>query len=657
VNRLAVSLYAGWLTLLWVGIVTAGLNCFFPGLLLVVAGGISGWCFYVCSGERMRIDAASWLAIGIAVIAMGCAWPPGHVMQMQWDPAVYIQSGAVLAREGGISFDLSVFHDLPEILQELVSVTGWHQSPYSGMILNESGRVVPVFFHLFPVWVAYCFSLGGLDAALAVNIPLYGLAIMLMFALARQWFGPGWGVIAALLLAAFPAELWQSRFPTSELLAQVLLLGGWYFLDVALANSSRSRISGLLAGVSFGLAMMARFDSLLVVVPLLILLVGLWRDRVQRPVMWTVMIPMLLLVAHSFIHVSLAGSPYFPRRTWVVAGLVVAVIIVLVQIIVLLVRRSDHTWWNTLSPRLAGTCCAGWLGWMFFSWLIRPLLASHSRLVAWLPDLPAIITHSFLYRHMIGADAWNMYIIEQLAGWPLLLIGLIGVPLVLFGHARRGALPLWAMISMAGWGLLMFAIHHERALMWLSRRLIPVVVPALIIGAVSCGSAIDRSIRLRNSARQWLVVMMLLMISWGLMKPLGKVWSLREFYGTKNGYVSLAEHLDRSSIIFADHTGIGAVLRTAYGFDAFELQSPTMDRREILMYWLPALNASRPVVFITPVPVNNEQKNNYRLKGRSRFAARVYEIPKITLPEQYVELVSDFYIYEVIPYVAKQEPR
>jgi hypothetical protein len=652
-NRLAVSAYAGWMALLWAGLVAGELGIFLLWRQLAVALVVATGCYVALKIAPSRLSLSSWIAASVAVVAMIAAWPPGHVMQMQWDPAIYIQSGAVLAREGGLAFDLSVFRALPEVIQQLVSAGGWHEVPYAGIVVNEGGRAVPVFFHLFPVWVASCFSVGGLDAALAVNIPLYGMAIVAMYALACRWFGPGWGVFAAVLLALFPAEIWQSRFPTSELLAQVLLLGGWFFLDVALRDEQPGRLAGWMSGVSFGLAMMTRFDSLLVVAPLLVLLSALWFDRTRRATMGWVMMPLVLLTIHAFAHSVLMGSPYFPRRTWVIAGLVMVGLVWLLQWVIAWVRRTEQVWWMNMPRRAMVVVAAAWLAWLAFSWWVRPLLVLSSPSIAWWPDLPAMVTRSLVYRVVSGADAWNMTILANLGGSPLLLAGLIGVVVMLARRTPRGSEAGWALMAMSVWAVLVFSLHHERQMMWLSRRFIPVVIPSLIIGVAALGYAINQSARLRDPAKRFSLVLLVLLVGAGLREPIGRVGSIREFYGTKNGFVSLAQKMDKASLIFADHTGVGAVLRTVYGFDAFELHAPTMERREVLMQWLPALNAARPIVFITPIPVSHEQEMHYVMRGHNRFSARIYEQPNTTIPERFVDITSEFYIYDVVPYPAE----
>ena len=649
-NRLAVSTYAGWLALLWLGLVAGEFGAFILWRQAAVALIVAAGCYAALKGVSSRVSLSGWIAMGVALVAMIAVWPPGHVMQMQWDPAIYIQSGVVLAREGGLAFDLSVFRALPEVIQHLVSAGGWHEVPYAGIVVNESGRAVPVFFHLFPVWVATCFSAGGLDAALAANIPLYGMAIVGMYALACRWFGSGWGVFAALLLALFPAEIWQSRFPTSELLAQVLLLSGWFFLDVALRDEKPGRLAGWMSGVSFGLAMMTRFDSLLVVAPLMVLLSALWFDRTRRAVMGWVLIPLVLLTLHAFSHSVLMGSPYFPRKSWVIAGVVVIGVMWLLQWVIAAVRRTKTVWWMNVPRRAVAVLAMAWVSWLAFSWWVRPLLAMSSPLIAWWPDLPSMVTQSLLYRIISGADAWNMTILANLGGSPLLLAGMIGVVVMLARRSIRGSEAGWAMIAMLVWAVLVFSLHHERQMMWLSRRFIPVVIPALIIGAAALGYAMNQSARLRDPAKRFFLVMLLLLVGMGLREPLGRAGSIREFYGTKNGFVSLAQKMDKASLIFADHTGVGAVLRTVYGFDAFELQAPTMKRREVLMQWLPALNAARPIVFITPIPVSHEQEKHYVMRGHNRFSARIYDQPNTTIPERFVDIASDFYIYDVVPY-------
>lgn len=644
IGRGWIGLAAAGMALLWTGWIAGALGRFavLPVIAVAaVAGLLAAWPL---PKSGMRKPDAAWIAaLVIALVAMALAWPPGHVMQLQWDPAIYIQSGAVLAREGGLAFDLPVFHRLPRIIQELVSTTGWHVQPYSGMVLNPAGEVVPVFYHGFPVWVAVMFGLAGVDGALAANIPLYGIAILLMFVLVRRWYGAGWGVVAAFLLAVSPVMIWQSRFPTAELLAQVLLLGGWILLDRCWSETGRGRGAAFMAGCAFGLAMVVRFDSLLVLVPLLVVLASWWHDRSVRVRVGWVLLPMLVLAVHAVLHAVWMGSPYFPRRSLVIAGLGAAVAGLSVQAVAIGRARWWSPGWLLLSRRQAISVAGGWLGAMFVLGVLRPWIVGTDLVpVAWMVH-PVV-------RWAFGSEAWNLVVLVAVAGGGMVVLAMLGLAGSVLADEERPVRRMAMLVMMAVWLILMGALHHEREMLWMCRRLVPVVAPALVLGVVASLHGLAVRLPLRAPARRFWFMVAVLALGVGLYTPLSRVAGIREFHGTKAGFAQLAVQLPENALVFADIPGVGAVLRTVYGRDALELSGPTMARRAVLMRWLPALKAGRLVYWVTPVPIDPTQADTYILRGKNEFRSRIYDQPERTVPDRWVDVRSEFFIYEIRPY-------
>lgn len=643
-GRVVTGLAASGMAMLWIGWVAGALGVFAAAPVIAAAavvGVVTAWA--LPRTPSVPVDAFTAIAVLVAVAAMAFAWPPGHVMQLQWDPAIYIQSGAVLAREGALAFDLPLFHRLPRIIQELVATTGWHVQPYSGMVLNPAGEVVPVFYHGFPVWVAFLFSIAGLDGALAANIPLYGIAILLMFILVRRWYGPGWGALAALLLAASPVMIWQSRFPTAELLSLVLMLGGWILLDRSWSDDGRGRGVAFMAGCAFGLAMVVRFDALLVLAPLVVLLVSWGHDRSVRARVGWVLLPILVLAVHAILHAVWIGSPYFPRRPLVLTGLVVAVVVVGAQALAIGWARWWSPGWLLLSRRQAMVVAGGWLAAMVVLGVVRPWLADAELVPAAWMVVP-------LVRWAVGPEAWNLVVLVAVAGGGMVVLAMLGLAGSVVAEEQHPVRRIAVLVMMAVWLVLTGALHHEREMMWMCRRFVPVVAPALVLGMIAVLHGLSVRIPLRAPARRfWIMVAVVLLVT-GIHTPLKRVAGIREFYGTREGFVRLDAQLPEQAIVFADIPGVGAVLRTVYGRDAFELSGPTMARRAVLMRWLPALKAGRPVYWVTPIPIETADEGTYILRGKNAFSSRIYDQPDRAVPDRWVDVSSEFFIYQVRPY-------
>jgi hypothetical protein len=216
----------------------------------------------------------SALAPGLAVLGLAVALqtrPTEYVMGGR-DPGTYIAAMALIGRTGGISYvdpvvlsipreDVALFYRNPDNVDY-----SWGR--FMGMPLErpETGRVVPEFFHLFPAFGAYLYQAMGVRGALAAPCVFGVLGTLAVFFAWRRLFGTAVALLASVLLAINVIQVWFGRYPVSEPMSEFLLfLGLWAF---AVWEERAATAMGILAGAAFGLTLLVRIDSVLVVVPL-----------------------------------------------------------------------------------------------------------------------------------------------------------------------------------------------------------------------------------------------------------------------------------------------------------------------------------------------------------------------------------------------------
>ncbi len=333
-ERLFLVPFISILLISWVGIVLAETGTF----SLVLLGTVLGvYCLLLALIYRRtvnlgwlgrpRLDITSFLLVGIMVLAGWAFSRPAEVIAGTFDPGIYLSTGANIARYGSIAVTDPFLSQLGESLRPFLLESrgeigvGAVRLPAFWMPNGEENTVIPAFFHLFPVWLAVLYAIGGLQAALFVSPVLGFLGVWALFLLGRRLAGNGIGLMAAGLLAVNPAQIWFARYPISEVTIQVLVLGG--LTAWVLAEEQRSRLMFFFAGVSLGLAHMAKVDQLFlpVVVALGILLAWLFgrRDDVGRTparLYLNVLVPYGLLAIHSAVHVYLFSFAY----TWINLG-------------------------------------------------------------------------------------------------------------------------------------------------------------------------------------------------------------------------------------------------------------------------------------------------------------------------------------------------
>jgi hypothetical protein len=214
------------------------------------------------------LDPAGLVMLAGLVLVAGALFFPGFPYGAgDKDPGAYVNHAIQIARHGSIRWTDPAL----ERVKDVSLVSPGAQRPavpgalWPALWLSAPGSAVisPQFYHLWPALLASAFSVGGYSG-LANVTPLVGVLAVLALALAvRRVFGLLAGSLAGLLLAANMLQVWQARYPTTEMLTQLLVIGSLLGLLIALQSGwgLAAGIAGLLLGVSF----LTRPDGLLLV--------------------------------------------------------------------------------------------------------------------------------------------------------------------------------------------------------------------------------------------------------------------------------------------------------------------------------------------------------------------------------------------------------
>jgi hypothetical protein len=251
------------------------------------------------------------------------------------DPGTYVNAMALISRTGAIAVTNQVVRSIPAQDTALFYLNPENPGLFMGFPMEtiESGRVIPELLHLFPAFGAYLHQAMGTRGALATP-PVFGvLGTLAVFFALRRLFSDGVALLAALLLAVNVLQVWFARFPASEPMSQFLIFTG--LLALTWWEETGSKVYGALAGVAFGVSLLVRIDSALIVVPLAAYLIV---RRARRELEWREALPLLggftLLGLHCAVHAafwsrkyvaSILDRPYwsYPGWVWVGAALLV----------------------------------------------------------------------------------------------------------------------------------------------------------------------------------------------------------------------------------------------------------------------------------------------------------------------------------------------
>jgi hypothetical protein len=215
---------------------------------------------------------ATLAAIGLALVflAITGVFHSEHLL-VDRDPGAYVNSGRAIAGQ----------HSLPSVTR--VGPFKDRKFFVSSPAFNESSGEQTWFLPMLPVLLALGWSIGGFTGLLMVPPLLGTLGLLACYALAARVVGPRWAVLVPALLLVNPLQSWFARDAYSELVVQVVVLGGiWLYLQVRSAAAPRV---AAIAGALIATSVLARFDALAIVAALTVFVALEWTrcDEEESP--------------------------------------------------------------------------------------------------------------------------------------------------------------------------------------------------------------------------------------------------------------------------------------------------------------------------------------------------------------------------------------
>lgn len=618
IERIWVSCFAGFLATLWGGLLLAEVGRFtaWPAIL----AGAMTFALVWRHGRRHlpKSDTAPALTAGfLAAAALGlvvlvCTLPPSEWVLGGWDPGVYVHTAGSLARTGTLH---TAEPDLAGMDEAARSLFGRQYNdvwePFLGMRMLPNGKISPQFYHLYPVLMATAWPFGGMHAAVMVNPLLNVACVILMYLWASQWLRPRWAFAAALVMALNPAQVWQARFCTSELLTQCLLLGGLAMMGRALSGRPRNLLDAVLAGSAFGLAMLTRYDTVLFVVPLsLVLLFGCGNRSLRTPVL--VLLGVLVALSMQvWLHQRFLAPLYHPGSALVILGLKAAGIVAVMMGVALFLSARHAGRGDEKTPQwmrwLPMVCLALFAAWVFFCWYIRPRLTVEGRVLSILTGLYPGLKEAAWFPLMAGRNARNAWYLQNLFGVPGLLAALAGTGILIFRSRtvwRAAAVSAGLTVLV----LLMTMIYHEPFMMFVSRRLIPVIIPLLCLGVAAACDSLESRFASRKRIGLALAGILLAATLAVPLKGAAFMAGNREWPGLISWYNQLAAAIPPRARVYSDQPGFAAPLRFLYGLRAYEIRALPPDPQSALMIMMLNQSGEGPVLWLTQNAIPEAQR-------------------------------------------------
>ncbi|WP_188191220.1 glycosyltransferase family 39 protein [Nonomuraea sp. SYSU D8015] len=472
---------AGWL-LVGLPLLLLGRFTPLPALLLgVPAAALLCWAGTRRPGKV--VEATSWQVAGVIAVAVAAGVFNGilHSEQLivRRDPATYAQYAAWIAGHGSLPIpaQAAAFGGAdPALVFESVG------------FYDVGGSVVPQFMPGPPMLFAIGYWLG---VPFAVPPVLGALAVLTLAGVVVRLAGARWAVPAALAFAVSLPILYTSRTTFSEIPSLILLFGG-----LALAHDALERPGwrhGLLAGLVFGLAVLVRVDGLRDVLPVLAfagLLIAM--RRFGRP-QGALGLPMLAgLVAGAGLGMLAAYLLARPYLTYLSSSvrpllLICAAVVVLIAIgtaaAPALARLRPPAWAPAAGATLVVLLMAGLYARPWFQTVTRDPVNGEDRRTF-------TMIETIQRANGLPLDGTRLYFEDSLhwvawyVGLPVLVLATVAAALLLHRLLRDGTPFAWLLpLAMIGWTTVTTLLRPEITPdhPWAARRLVPIVIPGLIL--------------------------------------------------------------------------------------------------------------------------------------------------------------------------------
>ena len=457
---------------------------------------------------KAKARARWWpLAATVAIAAAFTAWQMAErteqIIYLR-DPATYLQVAYWIAHHG----------HLP--IPDSAAAFG---GPHPGLSFASSNYyprgtgIVPQFMTGMPLVLAAGIWLHGIKAALLVTPLIGGCAVLTFGGLAGRLAGPGWAPAAAAVLALTLPEQYTSRGTFSEPLTQVLMFGGLCLLADSLTVNrdpgkkrdwpGQDKVLAGLAGLALGLTILVRIDGLSDILPAVPFLGVLLAARRRQAVPFGA--GLVVGVGYGLADGYLKSRPYLDLEAPSLRplGYIVAITVVATAAGIAITASQKAT---NAAQRILATKAAQYLPAaaavltiaIFVAFAVRPLVQTvagetNPTSIAYVAELQKLAGLPVNGHRQYYED--SLYWVIWYLGAPAVLLGAFGLAVL----ARNGtkalltwkdptaAARVWALpLMMALWSVVTVlyrpAVAPDQP--WASRRLVPFVLPGLILGGI-----------------------------------------------------------------------------------------------------------------------------------------------------------------------------
>ncbi|MGH9113200.1 MAG: hypothetical protein ACRDZN_13040, partial [Acidimicrobiales bacterium] len=232
---------------------------------LAIALGLAATCLLAGVAWRsdrrpvVSTDKAEIALVAAAGVAAAFFFLPGFpYASADKDPGIYVSHAFAIAREGDTAIPDAVLE------QELdPNIVNGARFPGIWLDPDDPEVVTPQFYHLYPATLATADDVVGSPGVFHLTPVLAALSVCLLVLAVRRAANTVTALVFGALLVTSMIQVWQAKYPSTEVLAQLLLAGS--LLGGVLAIEARWAGGAFCAGLLLGVGFLARPDGFLYV--------------------------------------------------------------------------------------------------------------------------------------------------------------------------------------------------------------------------------------------------------------------------------------------------------------------------------------------------------------------------------------------------------
>ncbi|MDP3981527.1 MAG: hypothetical protein Q8Q33_08960 [Chlamydiota bacterium] len=495
-------------------------------------------------------------------------FPPSEYILGGWDPGVYLITGINIVKHGAINFSDALLSHFNSIDKEIFLSRGFGLTElYPAMRVAHETVVLPQFSHMYPVLLGWVYGLMGIKGSMALNSIIGIISIPAIYLLCRLFTNARIALIGPLLLFLNPLQIWMVRFQNSEMLTQLGFILGFYFLFASSRNISGNwtsqeikkwaYITHILSALCLWISLLARYDFLLVIVPLYaftictISMKDNFSSSRNAKLLWLILITLSFI--HMIVHQNVIATLYKPlSRIFVPASLSVIIFSIMIAVIIYFMGSKLLNIWHKIEN--------------FTRWLIALSIIT-------------IFIYAVFFRvnHIeLGWERFNVLNLATFLTWPVMILALIGIcGTILF--SKRYEQQFFILLGTSITILICINKHIDPFYLWGARRFIPVVIPFLIVSSVIGIYYLNKMFQ--NS--KIFVFVIIFIVGSNIMlthRSRSELVGYRDYQGITDFFKNLSTKLPETDLLITQERGIAEILHYYYDVPAVYLRNPNPEK-------------------------------------------------------------------------------